>query len=511
VSGLRGGTGHTDAERGTVALLVALMVFVLLGMAAFSVDFGWIYYNHLQVRKAAEAAALAGVVHMPLPNCADPSVGTEPYDTALTIAGINGYIQGVGGVTITPSKGANCAQLTVQVSTSIPTFFMNAFGISTVSVTEKATAEQLPPLKIGSDEPYLGEDPTMGSRNRDFFLAISGLDRGKGQGDAYAALFYDGSGYRSNAEYRSPPYYYAVEILPTAAALGQQVSIQVYDGVTHDSDGPGNGNGQDGPTYDWEFGQNVGSPRSRAPGSANVTRFRVFAPDSTPSDWTDNSNLLCSKSYKSDGASGYNPSDENRWDTICTISSAQAGYYVVEVSVSGYTNVINGYSLRGLVNGSANNDLQIYGLGAMSLWQFDTGSNPIFKIVRVDDIYAGQELMISLWDISDIGRSATLQFINTSGGPINGVDCQVRQRSESGSVIADWHGDSGAGTGQCYLSFSNRQYNNQWLDFRFEVPGDYTCTGAECWMYVSYGVSGTITDRTTWTARINGQPIHLVP
>lgn len=503
-----------DQQSGVVLVLTAFVLVVLMGMAAFAVDLGWIYYSQLNTRKAAEAAALAGVVHMPLPSCADPVFGTDPHTVAQELAVAHGYIDGSSGVNVTPSAGANCNQLTVSIDNPINTFFMRVFGIDTVTISEQATAEQLPPLKIGSDESYLGEDPDDSTRDRDFFLAISGRDRGKGQGDAYAALWYDGSDggdYQSNVvEHRDPSYWYAVEVLEGSASAGQSMNIQIYDGVTHDGDGDGSSHPQDGPTYDWQFGVDYGSPDAREDGSENITVFRVYAPDATPSVWTDNSNLLCSTTFHSLGHGLYELAAENAWATICPIASAQVGYYVVEVSVTGNTNVINGFSMRSVVGGSTSNDTQVYGLGAMSLWQFDTDSNPSFKVARLDEVYAGSELLINLWDISDIGTSATLEFLNpNAAAQINNIDCTVQTRSETGGSPSGFGSDSGGSN--CRVSFDDRQYNNQWLDFKFEVPGDYTCTGADCWVYVLYTVSGSITDRTTWTASVNGQPIHLVP
>jgi hypothetical protein len=148
----------------------------------------------------------------------------------------------------------------------------------------------------------------------------------------------------------------------------------------------------------------------------------------------------------------------------------------------------------------------------MSLWQTDTGSNPVFKIARLDDVYAGSELVISLWDISDIGGTSvgSLQFNNpNSSAPINNLDCTRQIRNDQGTVTTAYGPDSGGVN--CQLSFNPSQYNNEWVDFKFDVPPDYTCSGGDCWIYVSYAVTGGITDRTTWTASVNGQPIHLVP
>jgi len=500
-----------DGENGVVLVLTALSLVIMMGMAAFAVDLGWLYYSQLNVRKAAEAAALAGVVHMPLPGCSDPVLGTEPYDTALAIAATHGYNHGADA-TVAPTKGANCNQLTVSIGSSVDTFFMRVFGRDVFNINETATAEQLPPLRIGSDGSYLGEDP--GNRTTNFYLAISGRDRGKGSGDAYAAEFDDDGG--SNHEWRTPSYWYAVEVLPGSASEGKTLEIQIYDGVTHDSDGDGNSVGGDGPAEDWQYG--AGSTAGAAggsasdPGSDNITVFRVFAPDATPAEWTDNSALLCHEDYHSMGHTAYESGAENSWDTICTIGNAASGIYVVEVSVLNDTNVINGFSMRTEVDGSISNDTQVYGLGAMSLWQTNADSTANFKIVRLDEVYAGSELVISLWDISDIGvgASGSLQFLNPNGSaPINSLDCEVQIRDEEGNVTSSYGPDSGGAN--CRHDFNRSQFNNEWVDVRFDVPGDYTCSGADCWVYVRYTVSGSITDRTTWTASVNGQPIHLVP
>ena len=91
-------------------------------------------------------------------------------------------------------------------------------------------------------------------------------------------------------------------------------------------------------------------------------------------------------------------------------------------------------------------------------------------------------------------------------GAVNGIDCQVRLLDDERRVLEDWHGDDGHAN--CFLRFEDREYNNQWIEFKFDIPVDYTCSN--CWVWAKYFVKGGITDRTTWTARLNGQPIRLV-
>lgn len=512
-----------ESERGVVIVLVTLLIFAILGIAAFVVDFGAFYAEQLRTRKAMEAAALAAAVHMPTPDCVALVDGDVPTEAAEDVAQANGYLDTSrgGGYGIDVSQGANCAQVNVAVQHPFDTFFMKAFGIDTLNVNISATAEQLPPLRIGSDEPYLGEDPAVAGRNRDFFVAISGEDRTRGQGDAFAAARRDGGG--GNPDFIQPSYWYAFEV-PSTSSLAS-FRVQIYDPQANDFGSIGNG-GPNGVTNDWVL------DGGDDPGRNSQTTFRLYPPDDTPNDWRDNIQqgavAGCNDTFRGRNAAGanasWNPALADTWVDICTVSPAQAGIYVLEVtsdqSSSISTDMINGFSIRG-VDGSgapvtSSADLQVYGLGSMSLWMFDTNSNPVFKIARVDEIYADSVLVLSLWDISDIGTSATVEF----SGSLAGLDCDVRIRNDNNNPVTGWIGDSGSGSaGECYLSFNAQQYNNRWIDFRFELPGSYTCPAGNgsspaspgCWAFVDYTVGGSITDRTTWSARIDGQPIHLLP
>jgi|AMFO01.1.fsa_nt_gi Flp pilus assembly protein TadG len=499
-------------ERGTVVVLTALLLVTLLGMAAFAVDLGWLYVNQLKVRKAAEAAALAGVVHMPLPNCAAPDAGTDPYTAALAIAQANGYVDGAGGVTVTPAQGDTCNQLKVTIDTSVGTFFMRVFGIDTVAITQSATAEQLPPLKIGSDESFLGTDPTVSGRTVDFWLAVNGRRKRKADGDPYGTnCIQSFCTSTDNPESRQPSYYYAVDV--PAADAGKSLSVQVYDGVLWQEN--------------WSVYPVPGTPGDNSPLGATfgtqeyTVHFRLYPPDSTPSDWTDNSShssAVCSSTfhYVANGASSY------RWDTLggCPVT-AQQGLYVLEVENPLYTwsnawyeeyedVTINAFSLRALVDGSTSNDVAVYGLGSMSIWTFEQGSHPTFKIVKLPQEYAGQRLLLRLFDAGDFSGNADLRIT----GELANVDCQYRViDGDTGNVIRDWGPDDGESG--CYLSIQNTgsgaEFQGDWVELSFDVPGDYTCS-AGCWVYVDYDFSGAsdIGERTTWEAYINGQPIHLV-
>ncbi len=494
-----------DRENGAVLIIVASSLLVIMGMAAFAVDYGWIYFSQLNARKAAEAAALAGVANMPLPDCAPPVSGTEPYDTALDIAARNGY-SATNGDTATPVMGSTCARLQVTVQRQIPTFFMKAFGINTFSVSESATAEHLPTLKMGSDESFLGEDPdnpTSENRNVNFYLAVNGDRTNKAQGDAYTSENlgdYNTASQGPNPEYRSPSYWYALDV--PAAHSGQTVTLQIFDPQLSPSNSPRAGDLiLNNPNSNWQDPSN------------SQTRFRVLAPDDTPSDWTDNSTVIsgCDDTYREETHGSYNSSWEDTWVSACTISNAQQGIYVIEVTQSGDVDILNAFSFRALVDGSASNSVAIYGLGAMSLWNSEAGSAAQFKVVKLDDVYAGSRLVVQLWDVGDINGTGSLEF----KGSLASIECQIRERNDVGTVTSDWGPDDGNqldGSVGCFENINpEREYNNEWIDFAFDIPADFTCTGDACWATVKYNLPGTPHDRTTWSAFIDGQPIHLIP
>lgn len=65
--------------------------------------------------------------------------------------------------------------------------------------------------------------------------------------------------------------------------------------------------------------------------------------------------------------------------------------------------------------------------------------------------------------------------------------------------------------GTCTIVASNRQFNNELISITIGLPDDYTCTGDGCWWKIDYNSAGTeVTDTTTWTAYVAGNPLRLV-
>ncbi len=142
--------GAERASRGQILVLFALLLTILIGFSAFVVDIAWIWSNQLKVQRAADAAALAGVVNL-------PGQVTVAFNDAWAESRKNGYRNGVGGVVVTPSQDPdNPRRMRVRVSAPVRTFFMGLFGWSQVTVTRDASADFVLPVPMGSPLNYYG-------------------------------------------------------------------------------------------------------------------------------------------------------------------------------------------------------------------------------------------------------------------------------------------------------------------------------------------------------------------
>jgi hypothetical protein len=122
---------HRRAERGSMAVIIAIMLPVLIGFAGLVINVGSWYLTQAQLQNAADAAALAGARYLPnSPSSADTA--------AQTLAADN-----VSGATITPVTPYNGSSSEIQVTVSKPgsTWFVSIFGISAPTITATAVAE----------------------------------------------------------------------------------------------------------------------------------------------------------------------------------------------------------------------------------------------------------------------------------------------------------------------------------------------------------------------------------
>jgi hypothetical protein len=162
----------------------------------------------------------------------------------------------------------------------------------------------------------------------------------------------------------------------------------------------------------------------------------------------------------------------------------------------------------------------VYGMGAMQMFSPLTGTGGStfseFYIAQVPAAHAGKTLELSLWDPGDTSNlSANLQIeIPTSSGwsatsmtwtAVTGTsnggaqNCNSYSPGSGNSIVTNVGGGS---TGV---------YNGCWLTVDVTIPTTYTAPQSGWWK-IRYNMagSGTSSDVTTWTAKIRGNPVHLV-
>ncbi len=145
------------ASRGQVVVIFAgaMVLFVLL--AAVVIDVSWYWANTLRMQRAADAAALAGVVYLP----GNPSLAIS---TARAEAVKNGYTNGVGGISVTPVQDpSNSRRLRVNVSGPVGTYFARVIGITSWHASRDAKADFVLPVPMGSPQNYYGVGTLKGT------------------------------------------------------------------------------------------------------------------------------------------------------------------------------------------------------------------------------------------------------------------------------------------------------------------------------------------------------------
>lgn len=117
-------------QKGSVAVLTAVAVTALLGLAAITVDIGNLYLNKTQLANMADAAALAGARDLP-----------EGEEQAMLAANNYAERNGKPGDTIVMAVNGDNTVINATVRRQVPLIFAKVFNFmsSEVSATAKAS------------------------------------------------------------------------------------------------------------------------------------------------------------------------------------------------------------------------------------------------------------------------------------------------------------------------------------------------------------------------------------
>ncbi|MCU1453945.1 MAG: hypothetical protein JWN46_2091 [Acidimicrobiales bacterium] len=494
--------GRAPGEHGYVLVMFALLLVPLLLFVGLAVDVGSWYNRASEIQRAADAAALAGVIWLP------DEATARTY--ALQAAARNGFVDGVNNVTITVIKVAdNDRRLRVTITDSkVPSFLWQTAGGKSINLTRKATGEYVLPVPLGSPDNRMGNDPLASpAYTPNLWASISGPYTDKNNGDPYSTKCGNGSSgtgcSQTNGEYRNTGYVFVVDV--PAASVGQTLTLSVYDAGNY--------------------------PRANYPnvetadnGTVN-TQFEFFRADNTPLSLADNETSVnsmsgkCStgpgKQYIADSASA--STYENKWFTLCQVTADMAGQWVLQVRSSGITGVTdagngwNQYSLKATLSGSTQPAL--YAVTDLSLFNNLPGLtgtfNATFYLSELKPSNAGKTFRVSLFDPGDGPASDTASTYKVNilqpGAATTGCTYRIRGAS-TGTTLTT-----------CQITTRTggvNAYNGLWLDIDMTIPTTYACT-TDCWWKVKYDFNNITSgnspnDRTVWAARVLGDPVHLV-
>ncbi|MFQ5967555.1 MAG: pilus assembly protein TadG-related protein [Acidimicrobiia bacterium] len=481
------------SEEGGILTLTAVAMVLLLGLSAFATDLGWFYVNANRIQRAADAAALGGVIHMPQNF---PQASTDAH----SIASANGYVTGVDSAIVSPAMVPDEPhQLRVTVSDVVPTFFLRVFGQDFQSITRTATAEYIPPLPMGSPDNLFGNPPGCaggGPGCPEFWANIHGRFTTTRMGDGHSSYCNDGSSSGAGCPgpqdgWRANGYTYGIEVDDPGTS---SFTLQLLDMNLHV---PG---GDHKRTGDHNVCGGCG-------GAGHTVQVTVFNPDPTPLDLSDNVPVAgCTSSY---GPLPEVPdTDPYVWVTHCSVNNPVQAIYPVRIRVLTSNPAddtgLNRYSIRVLGSGGSP---RLYALGDMSLFNNITAGAPNFYLAEVADFYRGKTFVVELYDPGDAQHNVPniINIVAPTGG--TWPSCRFFEKPD---FTSSW---TPRGTlTPCSINATRpaNDYNGDWLKVEMDLPDTYAC-GATCWWQVDYDYSGTAQDTTTWRAYVVGNPVHLIP
>lgn len=515
-------TRRNRSERGYVLATAALVMVPLLLFVGFATDVGAWYAEGSRAQRAADAAALAGVIWLP-----DLAKATS---VAVETAKANGYDDADPNITVTVTKETS-TKLSVVINNSDAPRYFSKLAISSKTINRSAESEYVLPVPLGSPYNYFGTGRMVSGAGREgFFAAINGYCAPREQGDPYAPRFMGNwtatgqtdevscPGATNNPQYKSPyQYRYAVKV---PANRPGPLKIHLYSPRPAIITGSSNSTNTKPDTW---WGQNI------------TTTFTIRQPDSTPLNDEDNAaytgcsgtleNTTGTKVYAPGTAPATEPAAETLlstagWRRFCTIpTNAAAGTYFIDVgTLAGEAGsfAYNGYSIIASYNGEVCDSRtsatcpQVSGRESMSIMADAGATSADFNLAEIEPVHAGKTMIITMFDPGEGGDY--IQVLDPNGDVVD-FKWQTSDGTYPLSSTTDRLNVSGCsgspkpGAGRS----SNCKFNELFVELRIELPANYaTLYPSSNWWKVHYQFTSSVTDRTTWSVTIGGNPVHLV-
>jgi hypothetical protein len=496
---------------GQILVVFTLSVSLFISILALVIDIGSIWNSSLHVQHAAEAAALAGVPHM-------PGDFTTAATKARAEATKNGFTTGTG-TTVSPTINvASNRRLDVTITREYRTFFLRIVGMPTVAITRTATAEYTLPVPMGSPL------STYGDNTGYYWAAAESQGANRSAGDAYGTFYNPNP--TLNSQFDANGYHYAIDVPAGAGAT----NIDLYDPTFCAVDD------QKGTGDHWIPWNQTGWP------AASIYYTLWSDPASTPLDYSDDVQVAASgtlfenerqvdksTTYRENSASWpghafWSLSDctsdpyHNAWWTLATVTSP--GTYRLQVTTTNPVNINdqkgvsaeNMWSLRA-TSTSPTYKPYVYGLGKMVIYANVTSGQTLFYLSRIEAVHAGKTMVIQLFDPGDAAGNASIQVLKPTSSSYSPATFSFTADSnatgpKSGTNV----------TSLATVVSGTKRYDNSWVTITVPLPKTYTAPkppGEPAgvlggWWKIRYTFDSTTTDTTTWQVSIRGNPVHLV-
>jgi Flp pilus assembly protein TadG len=563
---------HKRFQQGYVLVMFALLLVPLLLVAGLSVDVGLWYNRAGDLRKAADAAALSGVVWLP-----DTAAATT---AARNTAAKNGFTHGVNNVTVDVSV-SNQVERRIKVTitdSQVGSFFFQNLGGRKVPLARTAYAEYVVPVPMGSPRNFFGTGKLLrggtvpGFTSEELYQSVNTYCSDRVDGDRHQPKSPVGSRCSATNQPERKPYELYIEAKPGRPST---IDVLLYDARLNVSAVPNNqvtgqtcvvtsnagtwltggssimtitgpkiyqtranqwspwGSDQQlltGQTFTrrgdrmrWVDGTETCTPtygteqqidRWFGSGTNEVHTFTLYSADNTPLNDTDNP-VKCQTQF-----SNTTPFDNIdylgsvRWNNLCQITPSDPdGKYILRVENSGSTSPNNNgennwglvakYTSASPVLCDGRNDAmcpRVYGKNAISVRAVADTTVASFYLAEIPAEHAGKRLRLELWDPGEGGQN--IQIMRPSG--TNGNTWTATPFSWVSPGVA-----GSPANNVTSVDVTASKFNGRLLEITVDLTG-YAPPSNNNWWQIRYTFAGTVNDRTTWSARIEGDPIHLV-
>lgn len=560
------GRAKDKAEQGYVMATSALLLVPMLIFAAFATDVGAWYVRGQDIQRAADAAALAGVVWMPN--------DVEAATAALQTVRLNGYPTAVVVDAATFNNTADDPDPTPQVllSSSGPQqlrvdikaegeVFFGSLVIDGIAIERYGTAEYTFPVPMGNPGNALGTGAeTDYGRVDNFYLREMPRCELRQNGDFIGAarsvsVCEPTTSGEPNPQHDPDGHAFIAEI-PDVSAGGWEIQARATC---------------------WARNGTTRGAEADAP-----LRFRLYDTDATPLDDYDNENvppmaeLLINhpngnQTGSFDETACGNPTtwtrtggDPGTWETIDTVFNA--GRYVIRSKnvyndldpdgagpLSPPTNVRRGlFSLRIVPAGTGNGNYAcsrvgptavatcpaVYGRDFVTTYTNETmlppsggGANSaVLSLAEIGPEHAGKQIEIILFDPADgldemfvlepDGTAATIRWRTIDTEFYNYRTSRTDYTDGSGGPVPEQTcGTESCITQNSYGNGTSYGFQDRTLRIIVDIPTDYDTNGCvdvpgeplDCWWEVRYDDSnGSINETLTWSVQVIGDPVRLI-